>query len=168
MTIRSTFSVEYPKDKTVIAAQDSIAQLGWEVLEMSSSRMVITLPKLQPLQVTNFPKMTVEFASVPSGTDLSIAVTMVGGKLMYFGSTGKINGMVGQFTNALSLRIQTNSVSINPTVAIGEGQSQSVSSLTAASRDRASQLKDLKELLDDGVLSDEEFAAEKARLLADA
>lgn len=162
MTVRSTFSVEYPLDRTVIAAQDVLDQLGWSILEMSSSRMVALTPGTAKTQMFNFPKMTVEFRQSGQRTDLAITVTMKGGTL---GGRKAITGYIGRFTNSLSLRIQTDSVAINPTVAVGEGQG-SPQAMPQAEQSRAQQLKDLKDLLDAGVLTQDEFDAEKARVLS--
>lgn len=151
-------------DRTVIAAQDVLNQLQWGILEMSTSRMVVTMPGLTPVQMMNFPKMTVDFKGDAGKTDLSITVTVAGGTL---GGRKKITGLIGMFTNALSLRVQTDSVAINPTVAIGEGQGVYSQQSPSGTRDRVGQLKDLKELLDSGVLTEEEFAVEKARILSE-
>lgn len=164
MTVRSTFSVEYPIDRTVIAAQDVLNQLQWGILEMSTSRIVAMMPGLTPVQMMNFPKMTVDFKGNADKSDLSITVTVAGGTL---GGRKKITGLIGMFTNALSLRVQTDSIAINPTVAIGEGQGGYGQQPLSGTRDRASQLKDLKELLDSGILTEDEFATEKARILSD-
>lgn len=74
----------------------------------------------------------------------------------------KATGFIGQFVNSLSLRVQTNSVAINPTVQVGEGQTGSTSGLS----DRYGQLRQAKELLEQGVLTQQEFDAEKARILS--
>jgi hypothetical protein len=161
MTVRSSFSVNYPIDRTVIAAQDVLDQLGWSILEMSTSRMVVVLPGLTPVQLVNFPKMSIELREEAGVTDLAITVTVVGGTL---GSRNKIVGSIGRFTNSLSLRIQTDSVAINPTVALGDGQGP-IGAQAPAGPSRVQQLKDLKELLDSGVLNQDEFNAEKARIL---
>jgi hypothetical protein len=66
------------------------------------------------------------------------------------------------FTNGVSLRVRTQPIAINPTVAIGEGQAGP----SAQSIDfRIEQLYKLRELRDTGILTDDEFAAEKARIL---
>jgi hypothetical protein len=68
---------------------------------------------------------------------------------------------MGTFVNSMSLRTQTSSIAINPTVQVGEGQGgQSVASV-----DRIELLKKAKDLLDAGILSEEEFQSEKIRLL---
>lgn len=159
--IHSTFSVDYPVDRTVIAAQDVFDQLGWSILELSSTRMVALTPGVTKLQIAKFPKMTVEFRESGSQTDLSISVSVGAGMQ---GSKKAILGYIGRFTNSLSLRIQTDSTSINPTVAVGQGQTDGIQESRVATN-RVQQLKDLKELLDSGALTQSEFDAEKARVL---
>lgn len=165
MTIQQTMSFDYPVDRTVIAVQDVLADLGWDILELTSSRIVVTMPGVSKMQVANFPKMVVLLDGDSQTTNMSISANVAGWGT--WSAKKPITGMLGRFTNALSLRIQTNSVAINPTVAVGEGQGTQSQQQSSGTRDRASQLKDLKELLDSGVLTEEEFAAEKARILSD-
>jgi hypothetical protein len=68
---------------------------------------------------------------------------------------------MGSFVNSMSVRTQTNSLAINPTVQIGEGQGGQ----SATPVDRIDLLKKAKELLDAGILTEEEFQIEKSRLL---
>lgn len=170
MALRSTFNVPYPLDRTVIAAQDTLDQLGWNILEMSSSRMVISLP-LQTVNLNWNPKMTVSLSEYRRdlydesalATRLDFSISMPGGTL---GSRKALSGLLGRFTNSLSLRVQTDSIAINPTVAIGEGQGDPVP-LGNNTPSRSQQLKDLKDLLDAGLLTADEFESEK-RLVLDS
>lgn len=165
MTIQQTITYEYPIDLTVIAVQDVLSSLGWDIIELTSSRIVVTMPGVNKLQVANFPKMVVLLEGDSQTTNMSISVNVAGWGT--WSAKKPLTGMLGRFTNALSLRVQTNSVAINPTVAIGEGQGGLSQQPLSGTRDRASQLKDLKELLDSGILTEDEFATEKARILSD-
>ena len=149
----------------MLAIQDALDQFGWPVLEMSTSLIVAQGPGQTALQFANFPKVSTKLLAVGDQTKLDISVSILG---MMTGNKKWLAGIMGKFTNSLSLRIQTESIAINPTVALGEGQGTSPAAASGPSpvRDRAQQLKDLKELLDDGVLSAEEFAEEKRRILS--
>lgn len=161
MTVRSEFFVAYPIDRVVLAVQDVFEQFEWPVLELTGTRIVVRTPKFSVIQVANLPKMTVDLRESGQGTDIAVTVApALGG--------GKIHATewIGRFTNSLSLRIQTQSLSINPTVAIGQGQGEGLDSTgPQTSRTRVQELKDLKDLLDSGALTRDEFEAEKARVL---
>ena len=165
MAIQQTITYAYPVDRTVIAVQDVLNDLGWDIIELTSSRIVVTMPGVSKLQVTNFPQMVLLLEGDSQTTNMSVSVNVaVWGT---WSAKKPLTGMLGRFTNALSLRVQTDSVAINPTVAIGEGQGVYSQQSSSGTRDRVGQLKDLKELLDSGVLTEEEFAVEKARILSE-
>ena len=161
--VRTSFTVPCSIDRAVLAIQDTIDQFGWPVLEVSTSLIVAQGPGRNSLQMWNFPKVSAKVVEEGDQTKIDVSVTIVGLSLGY---KKHMTGIMGKFTNSVSLRVQTESIAINPTVALGQGQpTDSSSQVPAAGQTRAQQLKDLKELLDAGVLSDEEFAAEKARVL---
>jgi hypothetical protein len=83
---------------------------------------------------------------------------------MSLGWKKPLAGTLGQLVNSISLRIQTNSVAINPTVAIGDGQ-VSPSMPLAAPESRLNQLERLATLFKSGVLTEEEFSIEKSRII---
>jgi len=91
-------------------------------------------------------------------TTLAISVSASGPLI---GNKQGFTGLMGQFVNSVSLRVQTKSIAINPTVAIGEGQGTS----SPVGNDRISQLGKLKGLVESGILTDEEFKREKQRIL---
>ena len=161
--VSTSFTVPCPIDRAVLAIQDTIDQFGWPVLEVSTSLIVAQAPGQTWIQMTNFPQVSSKLVEEGDQTKIDVSVTNVGPML---GVKKHLTGIMGKFTNSVSLRVQTESIAINPTVALGQGQpTDSSSQVPAAGQTRAQQLKDLKELLDAGVLSDEEFAAEKARVL---
>ena len=158
--VSTSFTVPCSIDRAVLAVQDTIDQLGWPVLEVSTSLIVAQGPGRNSLQMWNFPKVSAKVVEEGDQTKIDVSVTMP------TGIKSHLTGIMGQLTNSVSLRVQTESIAINPTVALGQGQgTDSSSQVPAAGQTRAQQLKDLKELLDAGVLTDEEFAAEKARVL---
>jgi hypothetical protein len=81
--------------------------------------------------------------------------------LDFGGIKKKLTGIMGQVVNGLSVRIQTKSIAINPTVAMGEGQGEA----SASSTSRLDQLERLQKLLESGVLTSEEFDTEKQKIL---
>ncbi len=163
VVISTSFTVPCSIDRAALAIQDTIDQFGWPVLEVSTSLIVAQGPGINFSQFYNFPIVSSKLAEEGDQTKIDVSVTVVGPML---GFKKHLTGIMGRFTNSVSLRVQTESIAINPTVALGQGQgTDSSSQVPAAGQTRAQQLKDLKELLDAGVLSDEEFAAEKARVL---
>jgi hypothetical protein len=133
---------------------------------MSTSLIVAQGPKQSSFQFeVNLPRVATTLSEVGSQTRLDVSVTIVGPLL---GNKKWLSGILGKFTNAISLRVQTESIAINPTVALGQGQGVTSigSPFVAPQRDRAAQLLDLKLLLDTGVITEAEFAEEKARILS--
>jgi len=126
---------------------------------MSATRVVVVCPGAA-LQIVNYPKLTVNLKEAgEDSTTLAISVSMNG---PMFGSTKQYcTGLLGKFVNSVSLRVQTKSIAINPTVAIGEGQGTS----SSVDNDRIGQLERLKGLVESGILTDEEFKREKQRIL---
>jgi hypothetical protein len=162
--VSTSFTVPCSIDRAVLAIQDTIDQFGWPVLETSTTLVVAEGPGQTPIQIGNFPRVSAKLVDKGDQTKIIVSVTVVAPVL--FGLKKYLTGIMGKFTNSVSLRVQTESLAINPTVALGQGQGADSSAQTPmAGQTRAQQLKDLKELLDAGVLSDEEFSAEKARVL---
>ena len=163
VVISTSFTVPCSIDRAVLAIQDTIDQFGWPVLEVSTSLIVAQGPGINFTQFYNFPIVSSKLAEEGDQTKIDVSVSIIG---LLLDSKKYLTGIMGRFTNSVSLRVQTESIAINPTVALGQGQgTDSSSQVPAAGQTRAQQLKDLKELLDAGVLTDEEFAAEKARVL---
>ena len=162
--VRTSLTVPCSLDRAVLAIQDTLNQFGWDVLEVSTSLIVADAGQMNPFHMYNFPKVSATLLEqAGDSTKIDVSVTIVG---PITGNKKKLIGIMGKFANSVSLRVQTESIAINPTVALGQGQGTgSPSQVPAAGQTRAQQLKDLKELLDAGVLTAEEFAAEKARVL---
>lgn len=158
--LTTDFEVPSTIDRTMIAIQDVIDRFSWMVLDVSPTHIVASTGKLVPLQTVNFPKITARLSEKNGNTNISASISVVGPSFL---TTPKstLSGLLGQFVNSVSLRIQTNSVAINPTVAVGEGQGSSNSSQL----DRLLQLETLKRLLDSGALTEDEYANEKAKIL---
>lgn len=157
-TVNTEFELPCTQDRAILAIQDTLDRLGWKVLEVSSSRVVVTCPGQNAIQMANFPKLTALLRESGGSTHIAVSVSIVGPLL---GAKKVLTGHMGQFVNSISLRAQTNSLAINPTVAIGEGQGGP----TPAAPDRVAQLERLKGLLDSGILTNEEFQLEKQRIL---
>lgn len=164
-TVSTTFTVPCATDRAVLAVQDTLNQFEWPVLEMSTALIVAQGPKQTSWQLDlNLPRVATKLSPVGDQTELNISVTIVG---PLTGNKKWLSGILGKFTNAISLRVQTESIAINPTVAVGRGQGSAPDGVpvSAAPRDPAQQLMDLKSLLDGGALTEAEFAEEKARIL---
>ena len=96
---------------------------------------------------------------VDSGTEVDVSVSAVGP--IWVHGKKRFVGIMGQVVNSISLRVQTQSISINPTVAIGVGQgSTSFGEVT-----RVDLLERLQSLRNDGVLTQDEFEIEKRKVL---
>lgn len=157
--VSTTFTLPAPPDQVVVAAQDIIDQRGWRVHAISAREIVFQEGDYDLIKGVS-PKIVATLKQIDSGTEVQVICSL-------FAQIGpfmkkKATGFMGQFVNSLSLRVQTNSVAINPTVQIGEGQTGS----SSASNDRYEQLRQAKDLLEQGVLTPQEFDAEKARILA--
>ena len=155
-TVATELTLPSTTDRVVLAIQDTINHFQWKVLELSTSRVRIDLGKLQPMQSVNFPKMTVEIVDLIESTKLLLSVSMIGP-----GNKKALTGSMGQFVNSVSLRVQTNSIAINPTVAIGEGQGGP----SSGGNERLSLLIQLQALRQSGALTEAEFETEKQRIL---
>lgn len=159
-TINTDFTVPCTSDRALLAIQDVIDTLQWSVLEVGPSLVVVRAPGLNALHITNLPVISLKLLEQDEHTDIAASIS-IGGPI--WGNKKDLTGILGQVVNSISLRVQTESIAINPTVALGEGQG---TGSQLQSTDRISQLTQLKELLDSGVLTDDEFAAEKARILS--
>jgi hypothetical protein len=156
-TVSTTFTLPCPQDRAVLAIQDVLNQFQWNVMTLSTSEVAATL---QPMPSQAFRvKLTATMKERDGQTLIGVTTSVMFG--VYFDGKKRCTEMMGTFVNALSLRVQTQSIAINPTVAIGEGQASS----SEMPPDRVSQLVKLKELFDAGVLTDSEFQDEKARIL---
>lgn len=165
MVISESMTLPCTPDRVVLAVQDLIDQSDWRVLELTSARIVVRIPIAPHKPLTSHFTVTIKIAPANDAGETQVDVSVKTAT----GAAWKkdVLGIMGKVTNSLSLRVQAESISINPTVAMGNGQGTQSQQPLAGNRDRVSQLKDLKELLDSGVLSEGEFAAEKARILAE-
>lgn len=159
--LTTEFEVPCTSDRALIAIQDVIDNFKWMVLEVSPSFVVVSTGATSALQAANFPKISARLRDRGERTHISATISNVGPFILSPGLKSIMAGRLGQFVNSVSLRVQTKSISINPTVSIGEGQGQSESPPV----DRLSQLETLKRLLDSGALTQDEFDREKARIL---
>jgi hypothetical protein len=159
MSVVSTkLSLPIPTDQIMVAIQDIIDQRGWRVHSITSSEIVIQERDYDALKGAA-PKIVASMFEKDGNTEIQIVCSIFGaGPFVKKIATG----FMGQFVNSLSLRAQTSSVSINPTVQVGEGQTGGSNQII----DRFELLRKAKELLDMGVLTDQEFQDEKRKILA--
>ncbi len=138
---------------TLKLCQEVAIQLGWRVLEVSSAR--ISVKEVSP-QVTSF--------TWPARIDIEIKSNgQEKSHLQLYGSIAgagpiqrnHLQGQMGRFLNHLSLLVDTKSSSA----------ATSNSSTNASTTSLTQEITRLKELLDQGVLTPEEFASAKAKLL---
>lgn len=131
--------------------QEVAVRMGWRVLAISSSTMTL---KEVSSQVTSF--------TLPARIDVSISTTAddschitLNGSISGIGPIQRnhLQGQMGRFLNDLSLSIDRSR---------SNAKTESTATTSASLSDEISRLKTL---LDEGVLSAEEFAAAKARLL---
>ena len=162
-TVSTKFTAPCTQDRAILAVQDLANSLQWPILELATSRVVLTGPKLSPTQLYNFPKVTILLSEDTQETRVSVTVS-------FPGIAGKkaLTGIMGQVVNGISVRVQTKSLAINPTVALGEGQGETQSEIPAPGTDRIGQLERLQKLLESGVLTREEFDAEKLKILRES
>ena len=104
--------------------------------------------------------MIIQFLELGDSTRISVSASMPPGVQVGRAKRG-LTGVVGQIVNSISLRAQTQSTSINPTVSIGTGQNVSASDAGT----RITQLQQLATLHSSGALTDAEFQTEKRRIL---
>lgn len=153
-TVKSEFQIPLSLDRSIIAAQDVVEQLKWRVQELSASRIVATFSGTNLIGVQC--RFVAEMREVEGETKVSASISIPLPQNKKY-----LLGILGQFVNGLSLRAQTKSTSINPTVAIGEGQIES----SATPDSRFARLEKLGELHKNGILSDDEFQIEKEKIL---
>ena len=157
--VNTRFVVPCLIDKAVLAIQDVTDRFGWKLIELSNTRIVALYPPRSSFQIYNLPQVILILTEVDSGTEVDVSVSAVGP--IWVHGKKRFVGIMGQVVNSISLRVQTQSISINPTVAIGEGQaSTSFGEVT-----RVDLLERLQSLRNDGVLTEEEFEIEKRKVL---
>ena len=158
-TVSTEFNVPCTQDRAILAIQDLANSLQWPILEVGASRVVLKAPKSYHFgQSALSPKAVIQLKEVNDETVISVSVSL------FNGNKQQLTGIMGQWVNGISLRVQTKSIAINPTVALGEGQGEA----TTPNSDRYSQLERLQKLLESGILTREEFDAEKQKILRGA
>jgi hypothetical protein len=108
-------------------------------------------------QLWSFPVITLVLKETAGETAIAVSVSSTAP----IGMKKHLVGIMGQVVNSISIRVQTESLAINPTVAIGEGQGEA----SATRTDRLDQLERLQKLFESGILTREEFDAEKHKIL---
>lgn len=165
-SMSTSFTVACSSDRALLAVQDCLNQLGWAITELSDSLIQVQGPKNNAFHWYDLPKVAIKLNEVGGTTSIDISVSNKGPVIM--DTKRNFVGILGTLTNAISLRVQTESLLINPTVAIGQGQPLDSRQLTPpAVRDIAQQLVDLKALLDAGVLTQVQFEKEKSKILGE-
>lgn len=147
---QQTFRIQIDSGKAISLCQEVAVDLGWRVLEVSNSS--ISVKEVAP-QLTGF--------TWPARIDVQIgSISSQECELRLFGSIlgvgpiqrNHLQGQMGRFLNHLSVLVD------RPRMKQGDGGQSGTSLLSE-------ELTRLKELVDEGVLTQEEFAAAKARLL---
>ena len=158
-TVSTEFTAPCTQDRAILAIQDLANSLQWPILEVGASRVVLKAPKSYHFgQSALSPKAVIQLKEVNDETVISVSVSL------FNGNKQQLTGIMGQWVNGISLRVQTKSIAINPTVALGEGQGEA----TTPNSDRLSQLERLQKLLESGILTREEFDTEKQKILRGA
>lgn len=167
-TVSTEFTAPCTQDRAILAVQDLANSLQWPILELATSRVVLTGPKLQPLQMYDLPQISILLQEDLQETRIRVTVSVKMPSIDFGGVKKKLTGIMGQVVNGLSVRIQTKSIAINPTVALGEGQGEAQSETPVPSTDRIGQLERLQKLLESGILTREEFDIEKLKILRES
>jgi hypothetical protein len=154
--VKTDFTIPCTKDKAVLIVQDVVDGLKWKVLEIGMDQIVFQHPPFNFMHSSNFAKITVSMKEKGTETSLSVVVSLIGP-----GGKKNLTGIMGQVVNSVSIRAQTSSIAINPTVSIGEGQNETSSNFN----DRIDQLERLQKLFENGILTSEELEIEKRRIL---
>ena len=156
-TVSTEFTAPCAQDRTILAIQDLANSLQWPILELAATRIVLNGPRINQMQAVA-PKVTIELIEVSYETKVSVTVSLISWQIT---SKKQLIGIMGQIVNGISVRVQKQSIAINPTVALGEGQGGN----SAPRTDRIDQLERLQKLLESGILTSEEFDAEKQKIL---
>jgi len=149
---RQQFELKTSSAKALELCQEVTARMGWRVLSLSSS--TLTIKEASP-QITSFTWPARIDVSISPTSDESCRITL-DGSISGVGPIQRnhLQGQMGRFLNDLSLTVdRQNPISTTPT-----STSPGIQSLS-------DELLTLKKLLDEGVLTAEEFAAAKSRLL---
>lgn len=154
--VNTEFTVPCAKDQAVLAVQDVLDKLEWGVINLSSTEIITKSPQIDFFKKSSAPKVTINFRAVGEHTRIAVTVSLPGPVMPSFKKN--MIGVMGQLVNSTSLRVQTQSIAINPSVQIGDGQ-------TTSPDDRFDLLRKAKSLLDSGALTAEEFEAEKRKIL---
>ena len=156
-TVNTQLKVPCAQDRAILAIQDFVNSVQWPVLELSASRVVLKGPGVNSQQAWSFPVITLILKETAVETAIAVTVSSTAP----LGMKKHLVGLMGQVVNGISIRVQTESLAINPTVALGEGQGEASEPRT----DRLDQLERLQKLFESGILTREEFDAEKYKIL---
>ena len=132
--------------------QEVAVRMGWRVLSLSSS--TLTLKEASP-QITSFTWPARIDVSISANSDKTCIITL-DGSISGVGPIQRnhLQGQMGRFLNDLSLAVDRK----NPS-------NEAPASIDRPSPSLSDELLKLKALMDGGVLTAEEFAAAKSRLL---
>lgn len=159
-TVSTEFTAPCTQDRAVLAVQDLANSLQWPIIELATSRVVLKGPKSYHFgQSALTPKVVIQMKEVGMDTVVLVSVAL------FNGNKQQLTGIMGQIVNGISIRVQTKSIAINPTVALGEGQGEAQSETPTPGTDRLTQLERLQKLLESGVLTRDEFDTEKQKIL---
>lgn len=150
---RQQFHLNVSSALALELCQEVAVRLGWRVLSLSGS--TITIKEVSP-QITGFTWPARIDVSISPASDNACNITL-DGSISGIGPIQRnhLQGQMGRFLNDLSLSVDRTKSSMDiPTAASPPTASLSV------------EIAKLKELMNEGILTAEEFAAAKSRLLS--
>ena len=138
-------------DDVAMACQEAVAQLGWRILDQSDSGLTCKEVLPQITSMTWPAKIEVEWRQEGSKTRLTL-----NGSVMGFGplQSGHLKGEMGNLQNRIQLCLRKTA-----------SQQQRTPPAPTPQSTLAGELENLARLRSQGILSDEEFANAKAKLL---
>jgi hypothetical protein len=144
---RIEVTVTQPTDAVAAACQEAVAQLGWRILAQSQSS--ITCKEVASTVISFTWPAEIEVSWVSRGGN---TVVTFSGSIFGLGSvqSNHLKGQIGNLQNRITLRLR-------------DSQQERVPSVPSSSL--ASELTKLAELRSQGILSQEEFQAAKAKLI---
>ncbi len=144
------FVAKFQPNIVMDACREVIAALGWRIMDTSDVRIVCK----ESANVTGAGVI----AAYPVNIEISLSPTDAGTQISIKGSnfgfgpvqSGHVKGQVGNIRNRIELVLN---------------KPKTLESVTQPAQDIAAQIKKLSDLRDQGILSEAEFVAAKARIL---
>jgi hypothetical protein len=137
--------IDLPVDAAEHACRRAVSDLGWRLLEDDGRRLVVKEVSPNAVSFTWAAKVEIVVEEASSGSEVLLSGSITG---MGPVPKGHLRGQVGALRNKIDLAAR-----------------ESVSGETNGTGDISGELERLAGLYESGVLTDEEFAQAKARLL---